>query len=132
MGCQSSNRFPRKRLSRQCLKRAADSDLCFDPGIARCLTKGDKRAHERNKSRRGHFEADFFCRNQMAAFMNKNEKHKNDRKSPARKKRVCPYGNNHGQTSFKKRQQKFQLGEELEANKSYNPNRCKKLFCFLR
>src|ERR1700722_19867948 len=107
MGCQSSNRFPRKRLSRQCLKRAADSDLCFDPGIARCLTEGDERAHERNKGRSGHFEADFFCRNQMAAFMDKNEKDKTYRKLPTPKKRVGPYGNKHGQTSFQKGQQKF-------------------------
>jgi hypothetical protein len=89
-----------QQRSRRTQQWAANADHRFDPGVARRLLQGDKRAKKGNKHRRAHFQTEPFSRQQVSAFVNEQEQDKSNREPNSPKHGVNPNGYDHGAAGF--------------------------------
>jgi hypothetical protein len=102
--------------------RPANPDHGFNPGVARRLLQQDDSAKKRNEHGRAHFQTETFGRNQVAAFVNEQQKNKSNRKPKAPKNGVHPNGQDHGAAGFEyypavlegDDQGKLELGEKRD------------------
>src|SRR6478672_84621 len=95
--------------------RPANSDARFHPGIARCLLKGDKRAHKGNEHRRAHRQTEFLRGEQMSALVHEQKQDKPSRPFPTPDARVNANHQNHGPARFEQNwQDKLDLADEFQ------------------
>src|SRR6266705_2847468 len=96
-----------KKGSERAEHRAADSNASFHPGIARRFFQKNECADKRNEHRRADFEAEFFRDDEMAAFVQHDQKDESDGELPAPDHGIDANGDQHRTAGFQQDRQKL-------------------------